>query len=151
MSWIFNGNPISEFDKIEEYEGFCYMVEDLLTNTKYIGKKSLWSYKKTIEGRKKVVNRVKSNWKSYRTSCKKLADEMKRRPETFVKTILSFHTSKADLTISEVRWQFIFGVLESDEFENNNIGGRYYRQSVKTKRLLNKAYETTTSTWRDQS
>jgi len=96
--WIYNGPDF----EISEYEGFCYLITNILSGRKYIGKKSFWSRttKKIVGKRNKRVTK-ESNWKTY-TSSSKIINEEIGSGETFTYEIISLHTSKGALAYAEV-------------------------------------------------
>lgn len=124
-NWTFNSNIVDIVD-IELYEGFCYLISNLSTGQKYIGKKSVRKPIKTKVGRKTVVSYVESNWRKYKSSNRELSKQMKSDSSVFKCEILSFHCCKKDLNIAEIRWMFLFNTLRDDSFLNDNIAGRYY-------------------------
>jgi hypothetical protein len=118
---------------ISEYYGFVYMIENLTTNKKYIGRKVFWSYRKKPNERKR--QKIESDWKRYYGSCPELKEDLKLYgKDNFKRTILSLHTSKKDTNYEETRQLFKHDVLtEKNEngdpkFYNQNVLGRYYRK-----------------------
>ena len=72
MNWTYEEkefNPDDEF--LEPYQGFVYMITELDTGKKYIGKKFFWKPKTlpiTKTRKRKVKTRVQSDWKKYHGS-----------------------------------------------------------------------------------
>lgn len=124
-NWTFDGVPVETID-LDKYEGFCYLVTDTKTNKKYIGKKTVRKAIKTKVGRKTVITYVESDWKKYKTSNPDLRKHIISDPSHIKAEILSFHSTKKDLNIAEIRWMFLFNVLRDESFINDNIAGRYY-------------------------
>lgn len=123
--WVFNSEMVDSID-IEMYEGFCYLISNLKTGQKYIGKKSVRKPIKTKIGRKTVISYIESDWRKYKSSNHELSKHLKSAPSDFKCEILSFHSCKKDLNIAEIRWMFLFDVLRDNSFLNDNIAGRYY-------------------------
>lgn len=115
--WVFD----KPFDP-DGFEGFCYIITNTINGKQYIGKKVFFN-----------KDRVPSNWQKYWGSNKYLLSDIKQfGHENFKREIISLHKTKSELLVAEIKWQFVFNVLESDNFYNNNIAGRYYRLKNKT-------------------
>ena len=75
MKWIHTPKDI------KKYAGFVYLITNIKTGKKYIGKKFFWSKRtlKPLKG-KKTKRRVtkESDWKNYYGSCKKLLEDIKK-------------------------------------------------------------------------
>lgn len=123
----------------EEFEGFVYLICNVLTTKSYVGRKYLWARtRKKIKGRKRKKRCVKeSDWRSYKSS----SDDLKRDiekfgVENFTFLILSIHKTRAQTNYEEVRQFFLRDVLHSKlpngeyAYMNGNILGRYFRGKV---------------------
>ena len=69
--WHYNGKEYDETP--EEYQGFVYMITELDTGKKYIGKKFFWKPKTlpiTKTRKRRVKTRVESDWRTYFGSSK---------------------------------------------------------------------------------
>ena len=77
--WLYNDKEIGD-DEIEGYASFVYMITNLETGKRYIGKKIFKSIRKQkVKGktrRKKVTK--DSDWKSYFGSNKLLQEDVER-------------------------------------------------------------------------
>lgn len=164
--WWYQGSPITE-DKIPSWSvGFIYRIMkkiivydhsiagDIVNRMVYIGKKSLTSTRKkkigvraqakqkaeTGDGRVKKVERItkSSGWENYWSSCKELQEEVKAHPELYEKHIIEFCYSKKNMTYLELKYQFLYNVLEHDTF-NANINGSLYKHD--TDRQLYEEYK----------
>ena len=131
MKWI--GLP--ENFNYEEYAGFVYLITNLITNRKYIGRKYFSSTtRKKVEGRKNRKITIKeSDWKSYNSSCKDLKEDIEFLGiDNFSFRILSVHKTKGETNYEEVAQQFKRDVLKSvlscgtREYYNSNILSRYF-------------------------
>lgn len=120
--WILNGKPVAESD-IAGYAGFVYLITDLDTGMRYVGRKYLTSKRKTKTGRRKTTE---SNWKDYYGSSASLAEEVKLRgPERFRREILSLHKTRGDCNAAELRVLWMLRAHERPDFYNRTIGTRY--------------------------
>ena len=74
MSWIYQGEIVED---IGNYVGFVYIITNLRTEKKYIGKKNFYFSKtKQIKGKKKRY-KVESDWKDYFGSNEELKQHVK--------------------------------------------------------------------------
>lgn len=119
MSWIYQGEIVED---IGNYVGFVYIITNLRTEKKYIGKKNFYFSKtKQIKGKKKRY-KVESDWKDYFGSNEELKQHVKiLGTDQFKKEILRFCQSKGEMTYFEAKYQFEYGVLESDKWYNTWI------------------------------
>jgi hypothetical protein len=130
-------NLPAEVDLLQ-YEGFVYLIVNVLTDKKYIGRKYLSSTrKKKVKGKKRrSVTVTESDWRYYKSSSKELkADIDKYGEENFKFIILDFFKTKAETNYAEVKEQFsrdvLYSKLPNGEFEYYNycILNRYWRKN----------------------
>jgi len=138
MSWIYQGNEITEFPS--DYIGFVYLITNVKTDQKYIGKK-LAQFKKTrppLKGKRlKRRSTVESDWRDYWGSSERLqADVNTLGPDNFTREILYLCKSKAEMSYLEAREQFERRVLESDDYYNGIINVRVGGSNILRQRLL---------------
>lgn len=131
--WLYNNEPFS----IENIEsgviGFVYVITNLETGKKYIGKKLLTRIKKLVRKKKRTVRvRKESDWKSYWGSNQYLLEDItKQGMNNFKREILCFCKSKGDLSYMEMKHQINNDVLHKpEEFYNAFIGGKIHRKHV---------------------
>ena len=138
--WLYNDKEIQGIEDMPEGTfGFIYETTHIPTGKKYIGKKSLmYNQKKKLTkkelaeqtgpGRKPThkQTQVESDWKSYYGSHGFIKDCTKECPEDLSRKILQFAYNKKELTYLECKWQFSLGVLESLEYLNDNILGKFF-------------------------
>jgi len=126
MEWTYQGKTIDTIP--DEYEGFVYLITNIATQQKYIGKK-LAKFKTTkppLKGKKNKRRGYKeSDWKTYWGSSDRLnADVQKLGEKNFTREILYLCKSRAEMSYIEAREQFDRRVLESDEYYNGIINVR---------------------------
>ena len=135
MQWTYQNQLVEEIP--EGYIGFVYLITNLHTGQKYIGKK-LAQFKRTkppLKGKKlKRRSVVESDWRDYWGSSDRLnADVQALGPENFTREILFYCTSKAACSYIEAREQFNHRVLESDDYYNGQIVCRIHGSHIKNK------------------
>ena len=126
MQWTYQGNIVNEIP--EGKIGFVYLITNLKSGQKYIGKK-LAQFKRTkppLKGKKlKRRSTVESDWREYWGSSDRLnADVAALGPDKFTREILYYCTSKAEMSYIEAREQFERRVLETDDYYNGIINVR---------------------------
>ena len=112
----------------DEYEGFVYLITNLKTQQKYVGKK-LAKFKTTkppLKGKKNKRRGYKeSDWREYWGSSDRLNEDVKQLGEkNFTREILYYCKSRAEMSYIEAREQFDRRVLETDEYYNGIINVR---------------------------
>lgn len=126
MTWLYEGkeyNP-EELDPKKIY-GFVYIIENLITGKKYIGKKFLFASKTRQVNKKKKRYKAESDWKTYYGSSEALLEDVnKYGKENFSRTILHLCATKAECGYLEAQEQFERKVLLSDEYYNSWISVR---------------------------
>ena len=95
-------------ENVEDYQGFVYIVTELDTGMKYIGKKNFWKTVKypPLKGRKnKRHKKVQSDWKTYNTSSPELSCKLNTSPNNYKKEIARLCTSKEEMSVFEAYMQ----------------------------------------------
>jgi len=145
-NWLYNNNEISSLEDMPlDVYGFIYVTTHLPSGKKYIGKKSIYHNVKhkltkkqlaeqTGRGRKSTHETIQkeSDWKTYYGSeefIKKLIKEGKQ--EEFTREILQFVFNKKLLTYYECKYLFKYEVLESEDWLNSNVLGKFYKTDFK--------------------
>jgi|TARA_B110000977_G_scaffold58332_1_gene79338 hypothetical protein len=130
--WIYENKLYDEAPK--KYMGFVYLITDLTTNRKYIGKKLFWNTRKLKPLKGKTRRRtqvVESNWKNYYGSNEELQQLVENsHAQRFEREILHLCTKKGIMSYLEAREQFDRNVLLSDEYYNNFIGCKIHGKHV---------------------
>ncbi len=123
--------------KVEDFEGFVYLIVNTLTGMQYIGRKYFWSVtKKKVPGKsRRKVTKSESDWRYYESSCLALKEDIKKLgKENFEFYILSLHKTRGETNYTEIKEQFQRDVLYAKKkgkylYYNTNILSRYFRPS----------------------
>lgn len=138
MSWYYQEQIVESLPA--DTVGFVYLITNLVTGKKYIGKK-LAKFKKTTykvvklkngtKKRKKIRGTIDSDWQEYYGSSDNLAkDILVLGISNFKREILYYCKSKAECSYIEAREQFSRQVLESDEYYNGHIQVRVHKSHI---------------------
>ena len=137
--WTYKGTEVVALP--EECVGFVYIIVNVLTGRKYIGKKlakfSKTSYrvvklKNGNKKRKKIKSKIESDWQLYYGSNDQLNKDVEALgADNFTREILFYCRSKAECSYVEAREQFNHRVLESDEYYNGQISVRVHASHIK--------------------
>ena len=146
MSWQYKGTTVEEIP--EGILGFVYLITNLQTNQKYIGKK-LAQFKKTrppLKGKtRKRRTTVESDWRDYWGSSEHLQADVERLgTDKFTREILFFCETKGEMSYLEAKEQFDRRVLETDEYYNGIINVRVGGSKILRQRLLEQAHQSNT-------
>ena len=139
--WLYNKEIIDQLP--DDCVGFVYLITNLATSRKYIGKK-LAKFSKTTtktvvlkngsKKKKKVRSKIDSDWLEYYGSSIELNKDVEALgKENFLREILFFCRSKAECSYVEAREQFGRKVLESDDYYNGQISVRVHGSHIRGK------------------
>jgi len=132
--WHYNGKEYDETTP-EEYQGFVYMITELDTGKKYIGKKFFWKPKTlpiTKSRKRRVRTRVESDWRTYFGSSKEVQTLVESKGNSnFKREILRLCKTKGECSYYEAKEQFERNVLLSDEYYNEFIGCKIHSRHLK--------------------
>ena len=134
MQWTHKDQPVSELPT--DCAGFVYLITNTVSGRMYVGKKlskfkttryKMHTQKNGKKVRKKIRGAVDSGWQDYYGS----SDQLNRDVESlgrdrFLREILYYCRSKAELNYVEAREQFARKVLESDLYYNGHIRVRVH-------------------------
>ena len=130
--WDFEGTPFLS-ENIDDNFGFVYLITNIQSGKRYIGRKYFWQFR-TPRGKKRKV-KSESDWKKYYGSCPELKEDIERLGrQNFSRTILSLHKTAGKTNFEETRQLFIHGVLTESldtggpAYYNSNILSRYFRK-----------------------
>lgn len=139
MTWYYNGekyNPI-ELDPKLVY-GFVYIITNLETQRKYIGKKLFFfkGFKSVNKKRKRILK--ESDWKEYYGSSNALQKDIDTLGKSnFSREILHICRSKSECSYLEMHEQITRKAILLDEYYNDQIRVRVTRnQLTKYRRQL---------------
>jgi len=136
--WTYKGTEVVALP--EDCIGFVYIIVNVLSGRKYIGKK-LATFSKTtyktvkqkngIKKRKKIRSKIDSDWQEYYGSSPELtADVIKLGTKNFSREILFYCQSKSECSYIEAREQFSRRVLESADYYNGHIQVRVHGSHI---------------------
>ena len=139
--WFYNNKEITELP--EDCVGFVYLITNLTSNRKYIGKKlakfSKTTYKTVTlkngtKKKKKIKSKIDSDWLEYYGSSIELNKDVELLGEdNFRREILFFCKSKAECSYIEAREQFTRKVLETTDYYNGQISVRVHGSHILNK------------------
>ena len=138
MTWYFQNEIIESLP--EECVGFVYLITNLTSGRKYIGKK-LAKFSKTTykvvklkngtKKKKKIRSKIDSDWREYYGSNTELSKDVDTLgAENFRREILFYCKSKAECSYIEAREQFTYKVLESKDYYNGQISVRVHGSHI---------------------
>jgi hypothetical protein len=141
MTWLFENTQIEALP--EDCVGFVYLITNLVSGRKYIGKK-LAKFSKTTykvvklkngnKKKKKIRSKIDSDWQTYYGSNDELNKDIQTLgQDNFKREILYYCNSKAQCSYIEAREQFRHQVLESDAYYNGQISVRVHGSHIKNK------------------
>jgi hypothetical protein len=131
INWTYNNIDFTE-EQIGEFYGFVYLITNLKTGKKYIGKKFFYSSKtKQVKGKKKRY-KVFSDWQTYYGSNAELQkDVLELGSENFKREIIHLGKTKGECNYLEAKEQFNNAVIESDDYYNSWIMVRVHSSHIK--------------------
>ena len=141
MTWLYNNQLVENLP--EDCVGFVYMITNITTDRKYIGKK-LAKFSKTTQKTvklkngnkkiKKICSKVDSDWRDYYGSSPELSRDVELLGKgNFTREILYYCTSKSECSYIEAREQFSRRVLESQDWYNGHIQVRVHGSHILNK------------------
>ena len=133
LAWIYKDEPYDETP--DEYRGFVYVITELDTDKKYLGKKNFWRPKtlpKNSKRNRRVRTRVESDWREYYGSNKELQLLVESRGESnYKREIIRLCRTKGEMSYFEAKAQFDNGVLFSDKWYNEFIGCKIHSRHIR--------------------
>ena len=128
--WLYQGDEFTS-EKIEDNEGFVYIITNLSNGMKYVGKKNFHKTKTFQKNNKKKRKRVESDWQSYYGSCKELQEDVEKLGQNnFSREIIFLCKSKGEMNYLELREQMLLDVLLREDFYNGYAGSRVHRKHL---------------------
>jgi len=130
--WYYEDKEFNETP--EQYHGFVYMITELETGKKYIGKKFFWKPKTlpvTKTRKRRVKTRVESDWRSYWGSSRELQETVENNgKDKYRRDILRLCETKGECSYYEAKLQFEYDVLLRDDFYNEFIGCKIHSKHL---------------------
>jgi hypothetical protein len=136
MTWYYDGVP---FDDDGTSFGFVYLIENLITGKKYIGRKyfSKAGYRQVNGKRKKI--RKTSDWETYYSSNETLKREVTELgAHNFRRTILYLCKSRSECSYWETFEIFSRHALLDESFYNDWVSAKIRKAHLKNVRLQHK-------------
>ena len=131
--WLYNNEEFSETP--EDYQGFVYLITELDTGKKYIGKKNFWATRKLppLKGKKRRrTKRTESDWREYFGSSEEVKTLVENKgTDNYKREIIRLCKTKGEMSYYEAKEQFDKEVLFSDEYYNEFIGCKIHAKHVK--------------------
>jgi hypothetical protein len=138
MTWHYQGSLVETLP--DECVGFVYLITNIKTNRKYIGKKLAKFSKTTVKTvklkngtkkKKKIRSKIDSDWRDYYGSSTELtSDIMALGKDNFTREILHYCDSKAVCSYIEAREQYDRKVLETTDYYNGQISVRVHGSHI---------------------
>lgn len=141
MNWIYKGKEYTQDDVLKDQYSFVYIITNLLTGKRYLGKKVFVS-KRTLpplkgKKRKRIVYKP-SDWVKYWGSCKTLlADIEKFGKENFKREIINIYPNKREVNFAELRYQILYNVLDAVDTNDERL---WYNENIELKFYPSKDY-----------
>lgn len=131
MTWYYKDSIIDEIEP--KYKAFVYLITNLKTGKKYIGKKLTEFTKTTVKKGKRKKVKYESDWRDYWSSSAEVQKDVNELgQENFKREIIHFCLNKGSASYFEAKEQFLNEVLENpDQWYNGQIQVRVHRTHVK--------------------
>lgn len=136
--WTYNNQQLTE--PFEDYLGFIYLITNISSGRKYVGKKKFWNktikyktvtQKNGVKKKKRIRGLVESDWKDYWSSSEELQNEVKTLGESnFTREILYLCKTDAEMSYMECRELYDRRVLESLDYYNAWIMCRVRKDNI---------------------
>lgn len=132
MTWFYENEEYA--GPTEELVGFVYIITELETDKKYVGKKLFWSTRKLppLKGKKRRRTVVKeSDWRDYFGSSEELKSLVESNGgDKYHREILHLCKSKGAMSYLELKEQVERDVLFRDDYYNEFIGAKIHSKHV---------------------
>jgi hypothetical protein len=130
VTWYNNGVP---FEDDGTHFGFVYLIENLITNRKYIGRKYFSKAgTKQVNGKKKKIRKT-SDWESYWGSNETLKAEVAELGEhNFRRTILHLCKNKSECSYWETFEIFTRHCLLDELYYNEWVSAKIRKAHLKS-------------------
>ena len=120
----------------EDFQGFVYLITEIDTDKKYIGKKNFWKPKIlpiTKTRKRRVRTRTESDWREYFGSSQEVQQLVESKGEdNYKREILKLCKTKGEMSYYEAKLQFEHDVLLRNDYYNEFIGCKIHSKHLKT-------------------
>lgn len=139
MSWLYQGKEFDDLCIPQGAVGFVYIMSAIIDgkSVMYIGKKNFFANIKRPLGKKALAMSTDKRLKKYKRELKpdfmryyssnKVLKDAHKAGVVIKREILRICNTQMELTYQETKHQFLYEVLEKEEFLNGNILGRFYK------------------------
>ena len=131
--WLYQGKEFTS-DDIGDYIGFVYLLTNVETQKKYIGKKILKSTRKLppLKGKKRRRTKiVESDWETYYgSSVETMALVEEKGGDVFKREILHLCLTKGVMSYLELKEQMDRDVLLRDDYYNGICQAKIHKTHV---------------------
>jgi hypothetical protein len=129
VTWYYDGVP---FEDDDTHFGFVYLIENLITNRKYVGRKYFSKAgTKQVNGKKKKIRKT-SDWESYWGSNETLKAEVAELGEhNFRRTILHLCKSRSECSYFETYEIFTRHCLLDELYYNEWVSAKIRKAHLK--------------------
>jgi hypothetical protein len=136
MTWYYDGVP---FDDDGTAFGFVYLIENLITGKKYIGRKYFSKAgTKQVNGKKRKIRKA-SDWETYYGSNETLKREVTELgAHNFRRTILYLCKSRSECSYWETFEIFSRHALLDESFYNDWVSAKIRKAHLKNVQLQHK-------------
>jgi len=132
MTWFYENEEYA--GPTRSLVGFVYIITELETGKKYVGKKLFWSTRKLppLKGKKRRRTVVKeSDWRDYFGSSEELKSLVESNGgDKYHREILHLCKSKGAMSYLELKEQVERDVLFRDDYYNEFIGAKIHSKHV---------------------
>ena len=123
VNWYHQGIEILDVSQIPEgVIGFVYRIDNLNNGKIYIGRKAIQSKRKRKFGKREIAAMPNKRLKKWEDIAK---------GDKIHKQILVYCTSKKELAYWESKYLFCEGTIESENYYNGNIMGKFFPKDLK--------------------
>lgn len=136
MTWYYDGVP---FEDDGTHFGFVYLIENLITNRKYVGRKYFSKAGvRQVNGKKKKIRKT-SDWENYWGSNETLKAEVAELGEhNFRRTILHLCKSRSECSYFETYEIFTRHCLLDELYYNEWVSAKIRKSHLKNVQLQHK-------------
>jgi len=131
--WLYKNEKFE--DAPEDYQGFVYLITEIDTGKKYVGKKNFWATRKLPPLKGKTRRRTKkseSDWKDYYGSSEEVKTLVESKGgDNYKREIIRLCKTKGEMSYYEAKEQFDRDVLLRDGYYNEFIGSKIHSKHVR--------------------